>query len=161
MIPDPSTLVAGQILGYHLADDLADFLIERTGPIAHVELYLGNGESLASRNGIGVGRYPLRMEGITAILTPTFTVDMDAILKWFDSVNGQPYDFTALSGFVFGENRQTPEHLFCSAFVALAFIRTQQPILNKLWPPALTTPTDLLKSPLVRWQWIDTAHFTA
>lgn len=162
MIPDPESLVAGQVLLYSTPDSLVDWIIERQSMVAaHVEIYEGNLKSLASRNGIGCGRYDLRMEGLIAVLTP-LQVDMPAFSTWFETVNGEAYDFFGLSGFLFGENRQVPEHLFCSAFVSLGFLRSQkQPLFNKLWPSGLTSPSDFLKTPAIHWTWLDTAHFTA
>jgi hypothetical protein len=57
-------------------------------PAVHVEKYEGNGMSLASRNGIGVNRYPFRIEQLIAVLRPNQPINMAAVTKWFE----QPYN---------------------------------------------------------------------
>lgn len=91
-------------------------------PYSHVEVYIGNGRSVASRNGIGVGEYPLRTEDLALILRPNQPFDLQAGLAWFRTVNGQKYDWTGLFAFFFATWQASHNKMFCSEFV-LRFCR--------------------------------------
>lgn len=151
MYPQPQT---GDVLLYSTPDDLVDWIIERTGPAAHVEIYEGEGKSLASRNGLGVARYDLRTNGIIAVLRP-LDFDMAKFSAWFEKVNGEGYDWVGLEGFVEAKVTQEPNHLFCSAFVATGAKCIGKPFFNKMWAGALITPSDMFKSVMLHWQWVD------
>lgn len=154
MAPDVSNIKPGSILLYQTPDDLVDWIITRTGPAAHCELYEGSGKSLASRNGIGVNRYDFRAEGLIGVLEPA-KVDMAAFSAWFETVKGEAYDWSGLEGFLLGKVTEGPNELFCSAFIEFGFERQGNPLFNKLWPHGLITPTDYFKSALCKWVWAD------
>lgn len=140
-----------------------DAIITRTGPAAHVEIYEGNGQSLASRNGVGVNRYPFRAEGLMAVLVPKTILDttndfIDRFTAWFETVKGDAYDWNGLAGFAVDSVKQQKDHWFCSAFVAKGCEMAGFPVFNPLWSPSLITPSDFLKSAALRWQWVDTAQ---
>ena len=90
--------------------------------IAHCECYVGNGLSVASRDGIGVGQYDWRRSELKYVLRPNQPFDLPAALQRFDSEwRGQGYDWLGLlrfgwrapvSAFRF-QNKQ-----FCSEFLA-------------------------------------------
>lgn len=86
---------------------------------SHVEIYDGHGWSLASRNGIGVGRFPLRTEGLLTVLRLRVAFDMDALRDWHETVDGQPYDWWGLLAFT-SAKRQGRENwkMFCSEYAA-------------------------------------------
>ena len=88
---------------------------------SHCELYDGHGFSLAARNGIGVGRYPVLVDGLLAIMRLRIPFDIDAIRDWFETVDGQHYDWWGLLAFT-SATRQGRENWkqFCSEFVARA-----------------------------------------
>ncbi len=88
---------------------------------SHCELYDGGGYSLASRNGQGVGRYPVRLDGLLAIMSVRAPMDMDAIRNWFDTVDGQPYDWWGLLSFTSAkiQGRENFKQ-FCSEFLIRA-----------------------------------------
>lgn len=90
---------------------------------SHCEVYDGNGLSVASRDGLGVGRYQLRLDGLRVILRPLGKFDADAARAWFDTVNGQPYDWFGLLAFT-SAKRQGKENwkMFCSEF-AVRYLR--------------------------------------
>lgn len=160
MTPDASSLKAGQILLYD-SPSIVDWLITRTGPAAHIEFYEGNGKSLASRNGLGVARYDLRMDGLIAVLELNTGLNslsgmVEQFSKWFETVDGENYDWFGLEGFLKGETTNEPNHLFCSAFVAQGLWRIGYPVFNKLWPCSLITPSDFLKTNSLKWEWAAT-----
>lgn len=164
MQPDIKDILPGSVLLYNTPGDLMDAIITRTGPAAHTEWYEGNGQSLASRNGVGVNRYPFRAEDLIGILVPKITLDFlhaDFVSKftdWFETVRGDAYDWHGLAGFVVDSVTQTQGHWFCSAFVAKGCEMAGFPIFNPLWSPSLITPSDFFKSASLRWQWADTAQ---
>lgn len=84
---------------------------------SHVEVYDGNGASVASRDGIGVGRYPVRFDGLRVILRPLPAFDPAPARAWFTTVDGQPYDWFGLLCFT-NAKRQGKENWkqFCSEF---------------------------------------------
>lgn len=90
--------------------------------IAHCELYTGKGRSVASRDGIGVGAYPLRLEQLAYVLRPVDPPDWFAFWKWFYTVNGQGYDWFGLLRFVWTKGISTGNNQkqFCSEFLCRA-----------------------------------------
>jgi uncharacterized protein YycO len=90
---------------------------------SHVEVYDGSGFSVASRDRIGVGRYPLRMDGLQIVLRPTQRFHVTKARAWFRTVDGQPYDWMGLLAFT-SARRQGQENWsqFCSEF-ATRFLR--------------------------------------
>lgn len=68
--------------------------------ISHVELYDGNKNSLASRDGKGVARYPTRLSELTYVLRPTVALNLDAGRKWFETELGTPYGWLDLLNFI-------------------------------------------------------------
>ncbi len=138
---------------------------------SHCEIYDGGGYALASRNGIGVSRYPVRLHGLLAIMRLRVPFDMQAIRDWFDSVDGQPYDWWGLLAFTSAkiQGRENFKQ-FCSEFVARALrvgigAKTDHPGAKKGDKRALEAlgldpfngydadgiaPSEIRKSPLLR-----------
>jgi hypothetical protein len=88
--------------------------------IAHCEVYVGDGKSVASRDGIGVGLYELRENQLAWILRPKEPVLLALAMDKFRRVyQGQGYDYLGLLRFAWREpvskirfeNKQ-----FCSEF---------------------------------------------
>lgn len=90
---------------------------------SHVEVYVGDGESVASRDGIGVGLYQIRLDQLRAILRPSSDFRAVDALKWFASVEGQGYDWSGLFAFTAAkwQGRENGKQ-FCSEF-ATRFLR--------------------------------------
>ncbi len=91
--------------------------------VAHVEIYVGEGKSVASRDGIGVGTFPWRDTDIAYILRPSYELDWIGFWRWFKTVDGQGYDWIGLLRFGWfksigaGDNKK----MFCSEFAARAY----------------------------------------
>jgi hypothetical protein len=69
-------------------------------PIAHCEGYIGGGKSVASRDGVGVGIYDLRLSELRYIMRPRLKFDLDAAMRTFASrYQGQGYDWLGLLRF--------------------------------------------------------------
>lgn len=85
--------------------------------LSHIEVYVGAGLSVASRNGIGVNRYPLRLEGLVCVRRPVGIADVDSATKWFiNEASGQGYDFKGLLCFWMAVRQGSRKKQFCSEF---------------------------------------------
>jgi uncharacterized protein YycO len=89
-------------------------------PISHVEVYLGNKHSVASRDGKGVAVYDVRMDRLAYVLRPTRAIDVLAGWRWCIRELGQPYGWLDLAQF-FGFNVNA-KGIVCSPF-ATKFLR--------------------------------------
>ena len=137
-------LKPGDILLYG-GTDLVSCLIQfRTwSDISHVEVYVGPGRSVASRNGIGVGVYPLRIKGLRRVIRPFGEFDFDAAMRWFNTVDGTPYGWADLLRFYL-INIPT-KGLICSEFVDLFFRNAKLPLFNTNYPEGAICPGDYEK----------------
>lgn len=89
--------------------------------ISHVEVYKGIDESgdrcsYASRDGIGVGKYPLRLTDLVYILRPHKYLDRVAGDQFFQRLEGTPYGWMDLLNFIGVPVDR--KGIVCSAFVA-------------------------------------------
>lgn len=118
-------LQPGDVLLYYLEHDFVDTIIaEKTGkPVGHIEVYVGNEQSYASRNGVGVDIYSLRLDGLICVRRLIQPIALDQGANWFQSVaKGQPYDFKGLLTFTSFIKHGEAGKMFCSEF-ALNFYR--------------------------------------
>lgn len=83
--------------------------------ISHVECYVGDGFSVASRDGIGVGKYPLRVNDLAVICRPIPTFDIPRAMRWFEMQKGTPYGWADLLQFA-GFNVDSTG-IVCSPFI--------------------------------------------
>lgn len=88
--------------------------------ISHVEIYDGRQLSLASRDGKGVDRYPVRLSELAYVLRPTVPLDLVKGRAYFDSMKGTPYGWVDLLDFA-GFNVDK-KGIVCSPF-ATGFLR--------------------------------------
>lgn len=135
---------------------LTDLIIEvKTWSIvAHVEIALDSGSSIASRNGIGVNKYAFRKEGLMFILRPKTTLRLDLGLRWFEDVaKGQAYDWLGLLCFTLAVKQGSPNKMFCSEFATNFYRACQLPIFNPYWPADKVSPGNLLTSPALDIIW--------
>lgn len=140
----------------YFVEDPVDFIIaEKTGKrVGHVERYFGNGQSVASRNGVGVNLYPLRLDGLVCVRRAVGTLDNDRAGDWFRNVaQGQRYDFKGLLTFTSFIKSGTPGDMFCSEF-SVNFDRAAgfEP-LNPSQPAVETSPRDLWILPTYKTIW--------
>src|ERR1019366_4614963 len=120
---DRSALKPGVMLLYWSEDAIDRIIGVKTGyRIAHVEHYAGAGQSVASRNGIGVNIYPLRLEGLVMVREPVGAFDFAAALAYFQTVKGQPYDWEGLLTFTSLTTEGEEGKQFCSEF-SINFLR--------------------------------------
>ncbi|MEZ5421122.1 MAG: hypothetical protein R2708_27810 [Vicinamibacterales bacterium] len=91
---------------------------------SHVEIYDGDGWSLASRNGIGVARYPVRTDDLLTVLRLRTPFEMAGIRAYFRESDGQGYDWWGLLAFTSArwQGRDNGKQ-FCSEAAARAYRR--------------------------------------
>jgi len=115
----PDDLLPSDILLYGTPDIVDGVIQTYTGSdVAHIEIYHGNGLSLASRNGIGVNAYPYRSDGLRYVRRLVCPFDRHKADAWFYAkAKGLPYGFAGLLTFV---NVDIPcTGLICSVFANL------------------------------------------
>jgi len=86
----------------------------------HTEIYIGNGSTVASRNGIGCNIYTLDLNGIYCVLRPVQPFDLDKALLTFNTkYRGLPYGWKALFSFVLIDLHDNG--IFCSELSTLVY----------------------------------------
>jgi hypothetical protein len=145
----PTILQPGDTLLY-FSHDLLDWIIavKTWTPVAHVEIYVGDGMSIASRNGIGVNHYPLRNQGLAYVLRPNVLFNLERGMEFFRSVQGEKYDWLGLLCFTLAVKQGSLDRMFCSEFWTRFIRKCGIEVFNPEWdadkvPPAfcLVTPT--------------------
>lgn len=147
-IPFPlaSRLLAGDVLLYKPASVFGWMIRIKTGsPVSHVEVYVGGGHSVASRDGQGVGRYPLRTDNLGWVLRPTVPFWLNPAMDWFDQHKGDPYGWLDLLDF-FSLNVDGPGQV-CSP-CATNFLRAGGVRVFGTFPAIRISPRDFLTSEL-------------
>jgi len=84
--------------------------------ISHVEVYDGDKNSLASRDGQGVARYPVRLDHLAYVLRATQRLDLTKGRAYFESLKGTPYGWWDLLNFVGAP--VNAKGIVCSPFAA-------------------------------------------
>lgn len=120
--------------------------IKSGSPISHVEVFVGDGQSVASRDGQGVGRYPVRTDHVAAVLRPHVPFSLAAAMVWFRQHEGEPYGFVDLLNF-FSLNINGPG-MVCSP-CATEFLRAGGVRVFGGFPAAHVFPRDFLTSELL------------
>lgn len=114
-------LRAGDILLYRPAGIFGRLIQVKTWhSISHVEIYVGGFESVASRDGKGVDRYPLRLSELAYVLRPNVRLTLSDGLTYFAAWKGAPYGWLDLLAF-FGITANF-KGIVCSPFAA-GFLR--------------------------------------
>jgi hypothetical protein len=127
MGPELSDLDPGDVLLYRPKGLVGWLIASRTwSNWAHVEVYIGAGRSVASRDGIGVDEYPVRLTELGRVLRPHQRIDRSAAMTWFHAkAQGQRYDYLAILRFLlphFITRDLDTTRQICSAF-AVRFLR--------------------------------------
>ena len=143
-INDFPQLQPGDILLYGGRDLVSRLIQFRTwSDVSHIEIYADAGRSVASRNGIGVGQYPLRVAGLRRVYRPKVAFDFSAALKWFATVDGTKYGWADLLRFYLIDVPTTG--LICSEFADLWFRNGGLPLFNTNYPEGAVCPGDFEK----------------
>ena len=138
-----SILKPGDIMLFNtldLVDDVIDF---KTGSdVAHIEIYAGGSKSYASRNGIGVGLYPVRITGLRYVRRPVGVLDIGALEDFFNKVDGAKYGFGDILENI-NWNLPLPGY-DCSHFAAALLRYGNCPQFDGTYPEPKITPRDFL-----------------
>jgi len=121
---DISLLKSGDFLLYRPTGFFGWIITIKTWhKIGHCECYIGDGYSVASRTGIGVGTYPFRADELAEVLRfkPEYKFKLNSALTWFLRVaKGQGYDWLGLLRFAWGSDYTKGDKnnkQFCSEFL--------------------------------------------
>ncbi len=143
-------LMPGDILLYGGRDLVSRLIQFRTwSDVSHIEIYVGEGRSVASRNGLGVGKYPLRIVGLRRVYRATIGAltypqfNFENCMAWFATVDGTPYGWADLLRFYL-INVPT-KGLICSEFADLFFRNGGLPLFNTNYPEGAVCPGDYEK----------------
>jgi hypothetical protein len=151
----PSALRPGDILLYEGRGVFSAAIRLKTwSHISHVEIADYCGTAVASRDGLGVGRYPLRYEGLVCVMRVPADFNLEKARAWFATVDGQRYDWLGLAAFLgtglqgWSNNRQ-----FCSEF-ATRYLRAGGINLFHGWDADGIAPGEFRKQtiPEVVWE---------
>jgi len=156
----PDDLLAGDILLYS-EPGIVDAVIEvkTADDVAHVEIYHGNGLSVASRNGIGVNAYDMRTNGLMYVRRPLGKFERHLADAWFYAkAKGLPYGFAGLLNFV---NVEIPSKgLICSTFADLYLRAGGAFMFSADFPPGKASPRDFKLTGEARTIWANGADVT-
>lgn len=145
-------LIPGDVMLYRPKGIVGWLIASRTfSNWAHVEVYIGGGESLASRDGIGVGRYPVRWEQLGKVLRPRGHFHRRRALWWFNKhAKGQGYDYLAIVRFLLPhciKRDLDRERQICSAFVVRLLRRAGVQFVAKDVDADMVAPSTLAVVP--------------
>lgn len=140
------TLEPGDILLYKATGLYGRVISIKTWhTVGHVECYVGNGNSVASRNGIGTGLYPLRLNDLWTVCRPRLPFDCEKAIHWFMAQPHRPYGWLDLLQFI-GINIDKPG-IVCSPFCA-EFLRAGDLDPFNGEPAAKIAPFEFALSPV-------------
>jgi len=152
---NPSSLRAGDCLLYRPRDFIDYAIALKTWTkVSHVEIYDGQGFSLASRNGIGVNRYPARLKDIAAVRRPKEFDPLPAS-AWFETVKGEGYDWQGLLCFELAVRQGKQDQMFCSEFGTRLYRMAQTEPFDPAWDADRTPPAFFLVSNAFKTVWQD------
>lgn len=156
MIPE---LRPGDCLLYFSRHSLMDWCvaIKTWNLVSHVEIYRGEGMSVASRNGIGVNLYNLRRDGLAYVLRPredSGPLDVTKSQSWFfRTAQGQGYDWLGLLCFTLAVHQGAPDKMFCSEFATRWYRAGGFRPFAEAYDADLVAPAQFLQSPAFEPVW--------
>lgn len=124
--------------------------------ISHVEIYAGKGQSVASRDGIGIDIYPFRSKGLGYILRPTHKINMKKAMYWFyREARGQKYDWKGLLVFALAVKQGAMDRMFCSEFATRFYRKGKIRPFAENYNADMIAPANFLMSPSFHEIWKD------
>ena len=151
----------GDVLLYNDHSIVDGLICFRTwSDVAHVEVYLGSGLSAASRNGIGVNVYPMRLLDLQYVRRPKDAFDINKAYTFARQMSGTPYGWLDLTEFYGGLPRWLTrllrlknEGLICSQFADLQLRAGQVVAFAEDYPAGKVSPRDFLVTPTLDTVW--------
>lgn len=117
---------------------------------SHVEVYDGDGKSLASRDGKGVGRYPLRLDELIEVRRPSvLNFSHESGSRWFNKVEGQKYDWKGLLCFTLAVHQGATDRMFCSEFATRFYRSAGLELFNSEVDADKIAPAQLHQTPIL------------
>ena len=110
--------------------------------VSHVEVYVGNGRSIAARSD-GFKKYPLRMSGLRRVIRPIVPFNFEKGMKWFSFVQGTKYGWLDLLRFYLV--KIPTRGWICSQSADLFFRNCSLPLFNTHYPSGEVCPGDFEK----------------
>jgi len=124
--------------------------------VSHVEIYIGNKKSVASRDGIGVSDYPLRTNKLAYVLRPTHKWDINKSLEWFEEdAKGQKYDWKGILVFALAVKEGSWDKMFCSEFANRFYKNGGLYPFSATYNSDRVAPANFLCSPVFKQIWRD------
>lgn len=143
----------GDHLLYGRSGSIFDWIVsvKTWSKAVHIEIYAGDGMSMASRNKLGVNLYGFRREQLICVLRPKLlgaSTIFERGFRWFSEIaRGQKYDWMGLLCFTLAVRQGSPDRMFCSEF-ANNFDRVcGLGAFASDWPGDMTAPGNFLMSP--------------
>ena len=155
---EPSMLLPGDHLLYAPGCSIINRIIcwKTWSPVCHIEIYAGYGHSWASRNMIGVGQYPVRLDLLAFVLRPKAMADFASGMRWFrERADGQGYDLAGLLVFYLAVKRGSQDRMFCSEFAARWDRFAGIDSFSLDWDADAIAPGNFLMSPAFTIAWRD------
>jgi len=157
----PALLQPGDCLLYAPSDVFDWGVVMKTWTrVSHVEVYIGNDVSVASRNGKGVDKYPVRPDHVALVRRPGSRFNLEAAMRWFyygdgtsPKAQGQKYGWRTLLTFVLLNNNPIEGHMICSEFVAGFYRAGGNPLFAADWPDYRTPPSLEVATPALTTIW--------
>jgi hypothetical protein len=147
---DTSQLQAGDCLGYSPSNIFDWFVaLKCWTKVSHCEIYAGDGNSYASRNGLGVNVYPLRLDHLAFVRRPiAHEFDFEPAKVWFYAhAIGQKYDWKGLLCFILAAKQGAHDRMFCSEFATRFYNRGQFKPFDANWDADRVPPSFFLVTP--------------
>jgi hypothetical protein len=157
----PAILQPGDAILY-FSHDFGSWLIalKTWTKVAHVEIYRGNQISYSSRLESGVNAYPLRLDGVAAVMRPKRPLDFFAADAWFETnAKGRPYDWRGLLCFALASRGGERRKFFCSKLATHYYRAAGLVPFNSRWPAVRVPPSFFLVSPEFETIWTDRDWF--
>lgn len=154
---EPADLLPGDALLYSPSSIFGRAIAWMTaGDISHIEIYKGGGISYASRDGVGVNEYPLRMDGLKEVRRSTRPLNMGAMAIAFSRLKGHKYDNSTILKFVtFGKLGGKTMAEVCSEAATILYRAAGLHRLFGDQQPDEITPRDFQKAEALRQIWFN------
>lgn len=159
----PDDLVPGMILLYDGSNvfDTVENLVSGDDK-AHIEVVAGHNQTAASRNLIGVKElFTFNPVGLVQVRMPIKTFNLEAALKWYQTIAGSPYGFDDLFITVTSNDGSTniqpmptkPTPMDCSCFANWFLLAGMCPQFNDVFDARKIRPRDyeLSRESVILW----------
>ncbi len=151
-------LLPGDLLLYDRVGIVSTLIkLKRGEKYSHCEVYEGGNKTLASRDGIGVRRFDLRLDGLAAIYRtrPEVPYFFSSGQVWFTTVDGQGYDWFGLLNFWWAKFQgRANNKMFCSEFIVRFFARCGVHLFSEETDADAISPGSLPYSPRLFPVWV-------